>query len=93
MTKYIRARKSGQTPEESVRGAFRTVGKALVATTVVFALGFMVFGASGMATNQALGLLVGTTVIIALLADFLFLPPLLMVLERFRFRKAGGEDS
>ena len=93
MTKYIRARKSGQTPEESVRGAFRTVGKALVATTVVFALGFMVFGASGMATNQALGLLVGTTVIIALLADFLFLPPLLMVLERFRFRKADGEGS
>ena len=53
-------------------------------TTVVFGLGFMVFGASGMATNQALGLLVGMTVIIALLADFLFLPPLLMALDGAR---------
>ena len=96
MTKYIRARKSGLLPEESVQSAFRSVGKALLATTVVFALGFMVFGASGMATNQALGLLVGTTVIIALLADFLFLPPLLIVLERFsieRLRRRSGESS
>jgi len=81
MTKYASARKSGKLPSESVQSAFHFVGKALLATTVVFALGFMVFGASGMSTNQALGLLVGITVIIALLADFLFLPPLLMVLD------------
>ena len=81
MTKYVGARKSGQLPSESVRSAFRSVGRALLATTVVFALGFMVFGASGMTTNQALGLLVGITVVIALLADFLFLPPLLMLLD------------
>ena len=96
MTKYIRARKSGQSAADSVQTAFRTVGKALLATTAVFALGFLVFGASGMATNQALGLLVGITVIIALLADFLFLPPLLMVLERFsieRLRRRGGEAT
>ena len=47
MTKYVAARKSGLLPSESVQSAFRTVGKALLATTVVFALGFMVFGASG----------------------------------------------
>ena len=62
----------------------RRPGRALFATTVVFGLGFMVFGASGMATNQALGLLVGMTVIIALTADFLFLPPLLMALDTTR---------
>ena len=84
MTKYQRARNSGLLPSESVQSAFRAVGKALFATTVVFGLGFMVFGASGMATNQALGLLVGMTVIIALTADFLFLPPLLMVLDTTR---------
>ena len=81
MTKYLRARKSGLVPAESVRSAFRSVGKALVATTVVFALGFIVFGASGMANNQALGLLVGITVVVALLEDLLFLPPLLMLLD------------
>ena len=84
MTKYVSARKSGKLPSESVQSAFHFVGKALLATTVVFALGFMVFGASGMATNQALGLLVGITVIVALVADFLFLPPLLMALDGTR---------
>ena len=44
----------------------------------------MVFGASGMANNQALGLLMGITVIVALVADFLFLPPLLMALDGTR---------
>ncbi len=97
MTKYLRGRKNGQSPEESVQSAFGTVGKALLATTVVFALGFMVFGASGMANNQALGLLAGTTVIIALLADFLFLPPLLMILDRRKgtsgATKVASEES
>ena len=93
MTKYIRARKGGMLPTEAVQSAFRTVGKALVATTVVFALGFVVFGASGMATNQALGLLVGITVLIALLADFLFLPPLLIVLERFSIERIRGKSG
>ena len=93
MTKYINARKSGLVPTESVQSAFRSVGKALLATTVVFALGFVVFGASGMVTNQALGLLVGITVIIALLADFLFLPPLLMLLDELGFRKRTKESG
>ena len=93
MTKYMRARKSGESPTESVQSAFRSVGKALVATTLVFALGFMVFGASGMATNQALGLLVGITVIIALLADFLFLPPLLMVLDSIKIFGRKGDEA
>ena len=84
MTKYVRSRKNGLLPSESVQSAFRSVGRALLVTTVVFGLGFMVFGASGMTTNQALGLLVAMTVIIALLADFLFLPPLLMALDGTR---------
>ena len=99
MTKYVDARKRGKLPSESVQSAFRSVGRALFTTTLVFGLGFMVFGASGMSTNQALGLLVGITVIIALLADFLFLPPLLMALDgtketseeiRERLRQSGA---
>ena len=78
------ARRNGLLLSESVQSAFRSVGKALLATTVVFGLGFMVFGASGLVSNQALGLLAGMTVIIALLADLLFLPPLLMALDGTR---------
>jgi len=81
MTKYTDSRKAGKLPSESVQIAFCSVGRALFTTTVVFGLGFMVFGASGVVGNQVLGLLVGTTVIIALVADFFFLPPLLMLLD------------
>ena len=91
MSKYIAGRKNGMPPAEAVQSAFRTVGKALVTTTAVFALGFLVFGASGLVTNQALGMLVGITVLIALLADFLFLPPLLIVLERFSVERLRGK--
>ena len=84
MTKYTSARRSGLSPPESVRSVFRSVGRALLATTVVFVLGFLVFAASGMTNNQALGLLLGITVAIALLADLLFLPPLLMALDGAR---------
>ncbi len=81
MTKYTESRKAGKLPSESVQIAFRSVGRALFTTTIVFGLGFMVFGTSGLVGNQVLGLLVGITVIIALVADFLFLPPLLMLLD------------
>ena len=45
-------------------------------------LGFMAFAASGLANNRALGLLFGITILIALVADFLLLPTLLMALDR-----------
>ena len=46
--------------------------------TAVFALGFTAFAASGLANDRALGLLLGITIVIALMADFL-LPPTLPV--------------
>ena len=82
MTKYVRARREGKLPSESVLISVRTVGRALLVTTAVFALGFLVFAGSGSTGNQTLGILVGMTVVIALLADFLFLPPLLMALDK-----------
>ena len=90
MTKYMGARKDGHSPAESVQSAFSSVGRALLATTAVFALGLLVFGASGMTNNQDLGLLVGITVIFALLADLLFLPPLLMILDGVRKEDRGN---
>ncbi len=48
----------------------------------VLALGFLVFAASGFEISWAPGLLITLTIGFALLADFLLLPPLLMVLDR-----------
>ena len=81
LTKYASARKEGLSPSDSVRSAFRAVGHALWTTTSIFALGFMVFTLSGLASNTTLGLLVGIMIVIALFTDFLLLPPLLLAFD------------
>ncbi len=82
MSKYLRARSGGLSPRECIVPTFKLVGRPLLITTLIFALGFLMFGLSGLSTNQTLGTLVGITVIIALVADFLLFPPLLIALDR-----------
>ena len=82
LTSYLKARRSGSNATDAVRSAFHTVGHALWTTTAVLMLGFLVFASSGFEISWALGLLVALTIFLALLADFLLLPPLLMALDR-----------
>ena len=82
LSKYLKARREGLPAPEAVRSTFHTVGKALLTTTVVLSLGFLVLAFSGFESSWALGLLVMLTIIFALLADFLLLPPLLMAIDR-----------
>ena len=82
LSKYLKARREGLSTSEAVRTAFQTVGHALWTTTAILALGFLVFASSGFEVSWALGLLVTLTIVFALLADFLLLPPLLMALDR-----------
>jgi len=84
LSNYLRMRDEGKTPAEAIVPTFKQVGKPLLVTTLIFALGFLVFGASGLATNQTLGVLVGLTIVIALVADFLLFPALLVVFDRRR---------
>ena len=83
LSKYSRARREiGLSSAEAVRYSFRTVGAALVTTSVIIAAGFLVLTQSGFLINASLGILTAITIVFALLADFLFLPPLLMKLDR-----------
>lgn len=82
LSKYQLARRDGSTPEEAVRFTFNHVGRALWTTTVVLACGFIVFSFSGFAVTWMLGVLLTITVIFAIIADFFFLPPLLIMLDR-----------
>ncbi len=86
LSSYLRMRDGGKAPAEAITPTFKQVGKPLLVTTLIFALGFLVFGASGLSTNQTLGVLVGLTIVIALVADFLLFPALLVVLDRRRSR-------
>ena len=85
LTKYLRARReSGMPPREAVEYTFRTVGVALIQTSVALVLGFAVLAQSGFAISADMGLLSAIVILIALVADLMILPPLLLLLERNR---------
>ena len=83
MTKYLRARRELRLdPEGAVRHAFSTVGRALTVTSVILVIGFLILSTSSFAMNADMGMMTAITITLALLVDFLFLPPLLMALDR-----------
>ncbi len=82
MTKYNRARREqGMDAADAVRYAFSTVGMALWVTSLVLVAGFMVLSQSAFQVNSGMGLLTAIVIVFALIADFLFLPPLLIRLS------------
>ena len=82
LSEYLKARREGLSAAEAVRSAFHTVGQALLTTTVVLSAGFMAFATSGFEVSWSLGLLVTMTILLALAADFLLLPTLLIAVDR-----------
>ena len=83
LSKYLRARREqGLDPQDAVRYAFHTVGIALFVTTLVLIAGFMVLTQSAFKLNADMGLLTAITIGIALIVDFIFLPPLLMKVDK-----------
>jgi predicted RND superfamily exporter protein len=82
MSKYRRAKiEKGLSSEEAVRYAFSTVGIALWVTSLVLVSGFIVLAMSSFLMNSGMGLMTAITITVALLMDFLFLPPILMTLD------------
>jgi len=82
MSKYVRARRElGLTGPDAVIYAFSIVGRALVVTSVVLILGFSVLAFSGFQINAEMGLMTAIVIAFALVADFLFLPPLIIRFE------------
>ena len=67
---------------EAVLYSFRTVATALWVSSLTLIAGFLVLAFSGFTINSDMGLLTAIALALALAADFLFLPPLLMKLER-----------
>jgi predicted RND superfamily exporter protein len=79
LSKYLRARRElGKSVAEAVRHAFATVGTALWVTSLVLVLGFSVLALSNFELNAGMGLLTALTIALALAADFLLLPALLL---------------
>ena len=81
LSKYQRARRE-HTAEDAVRYAFRTVGQALVTTTIIFVAGFLILLLSPFIPTAQVGLLIAMIIGFALLADLTLLPSLLMAVDR-----------
>lgn len=83
LSKYVRARREkGMNPREAIEYAFSTVGSALIVTSVILSIGFAVLMLSPFRMNATLGALSAITIIVALIADFTFLPALLAILDK-----------
>ena len=82
LTKYIRARTEANLPTiEATRYAFKTVGIALVATTLVISANFGMMSFSHYYPNASMGLLTAITVAVALAVNFLFFVPVLLFID------------
>jgi len=82
LSKYLRARREKNlSSHEAVVYAFHTVGMAMFTTSVVLVVGFLVLAFSAFKLNAGMGMLTAIIIAFALIADFFFLPALLMKLE------------
>ncbi len=83
LSKYLRARREKNlNSEDAVRYAFNTVGLALVVTSIVLVAGFLVLTFSAFQLNSNMAFMTAVTIVFAIIADFLLLPPILMALDK-----------
>lgn len=90
--KYLKARREqGLSPEDSLRYAFASVGKAIWVTSVVLMAGFALLAVSDFKINAEMGLLTAIVFGLGLFAEFLLVPPLILMLEKspLRIKSAG----
>lgn len=90
LSKYLRARREkGLNAEDAVRYAFNNVGLALVVTSLVLVVGFMIMAQSHFYLNSSMGLLTSVVIMLALYIDLTLLPPLLMKFAHYNKEKAA----
>jgi uncharacterized protein len=71
---------------EAIEYAFKNVGSALIATSVILVIGFSVLMASSFKMNFVLGALSALTIGLALIIDFTFLPAILKLVDSKKFK-------
>ncbi len=92
LSKYIHARRDGKTPESAVQYSLATAGPAITITTLSLALGTFVLVFSNTFYYQNVALLLTPIILVALLLDLLFLPPLLVKFDNWIERGEYADD-
>lgn len=76
---------------QSAISALHEAGFSMIYTSIVLVLGFSVFIVSGFGGTQALGILISTTLLIAMFFNIMVLPSLLLTLDKRLTSKAFTE--
>jgi predicted RND superfamily exporter protein len=90
LSKYIYARRDGVTPEGAVQYSLDKAGSAITITTLSLAAGTIILVFSNTFYYQNVALLLTPIVVVALLLDLLFLPPLLVKFDNWWEGRAGS---
>ncbi|WP_281559697.1 MMPL family transporter [Thalassomonas sp. RHCl1] len=94
LSKYLHARRENNSDAKAaVHYAFGNVGSALWITTLVLVAGFSVLAQSSFKLNGEMGLLTAITILIALIIDFLLLPPLLMAIDNKKSKQHNSKAA
>jgi len=86
LSKYLRVRRQGMSAEKAVRYAFSSVGVAIIVTSVILVAGFGVLAQSSFGMNSNMAVLTAIAIVMALIADFLLLPVLLLKLDKKSYK-------
>ncbi len=91
LSKYISARRDGDTPEAAVQFSLDRAGSAITITTISLALGTLILVFSNTFYYQNVALLLTPIILVALFLDLLFLPPLLVRFDNWLEKR--GDSS
>jgi predicted RND superfamily exporter protein len=93
LTKYRQELKNQNfSISRTVSKSISETGISMIYTTVILFCGFGIFVASGFGGTQALGILISITLLLALFSNLIFLPALLLSLEKKLMTKAFMQE-
>ncbi|MBV1871136.1 MAG: MMPL family transporter [Gammaproteobacteria bacterium] len=94
LSKYLRAKRElGLNTHEAILYSFRTVGVALLVTSIILVIGFTVLYGSAFKPTKDMGLLISLTVAFALIATFFIVPPLLLIADKAMSKNQGNGET
>ena len=81
MVKYIEARKRGDDLKKSLEYVMSYAGSAIIFTTIILSVAFLVFMFSDFNPNYHFGIVTASALVIAVLVDLVALPALLVMID------------
>ena len=93
LSKYIRAKKEGLTPEEAVQYSLERAGSAITINTLALAIGTCILVFSSTIYFQSVAQMLTPIIVMALILDLFFLPPLLVKFDRWYDQRRAESTS